>query len=293
MNLVRRLFFSTSPRISSSIRVERPPLPASGEREHLWPLLSLIAFIAFAATAPAFATEIPSSERRSDYELMGPQTRAIQDDDTANPGMLGALDGEAEWSRRDGAANKSCADCHGDARASMKGVAARYPAFSPALGRPIDLEARINMCRTDQQKATPLRFESKELVGLTAYLALQSRGMPIEVGKDERLKPFIAAGRALFNQRQGQINLSCAQCHDDNWGEKLAGAPIPQGHPNGYPVYRLEWQSLGSLQRRLRNCMFGMRAEPYAYGAPENVDLELYLMSRAQGLKMESPAVRP
>ena len=90
MNLVRRLFFSTSPRISSSIRVERPPLPASGEREHLWPLLSLIAFIAFAATAPAFATEIPSSERRSDYELMGPQTRAIQDDDTANPGMLGA-----------------------------------------------------------------------------------------------------------------------------------------------------------------------------------------------------------
>jgi len=297
MNLVRRLFFSTSPRISSSIRVEGSPhpdpLPASGEREHLWPLLSLIAFIAFAATAPAFATEIPSSERRSDYELMGPQTRAIQDDDTANPGMLGALDGEAQWSRRDGAANKSCADCHGDARASMKGVAARYPAFSPTLGRPIDLEARINMCRTDQQKATPLRFESKELVGLTAYLALQSRGMPIEVGKDERLKPFIATGRALFNQRQGQINLSCAQCHDDNWGEKLAGAPIPQGHPNGYPVYRLEWQSLGSLQRRLRNCMFGMRAEPYAYGAAENVDLELYLMSRAQGLKMESPAVRP
>jgi sulfur-oxidizing protein SoxA len=249
--------------------------------------------LALSIALPTFATEIPPSERHSDYDLMGPQTRAIQDDDTANPGMLGALDGEAEWNHRDGAANKSCADCHGDARASMKGVAARYPAFSPALGRPIDLEARINMCRTDQQKATRLRFESKELVGLTAYLALQSRGMPIEVGKDERLKPFIAAGRALFNQRQGQINLSCAQCHDDNWGEKLAGAPIPQGHPNGYPVYRLEWQSLGSLQRRLRNCMFGMRAEPYAYGAPENVDLELYLMSRAQGLKMESPAVRP
>jgi L-cysteine S-thiosulfotransferase len=91
----------------------------------------------------------------------------------------------------------------------------------------------------------------------------------------------------------GQINMSCAQCHDDNWGRKLAGAPVPQGHPNGYPVYRLEWQSLGSLQRRLRNCMSGMRAEPYPYGAPENVDLELYLMWRANGLKMEAPAVRP
>jgi L-cysteine S-thiosulfotransferase len=242
---------------------------------------------------PASATEIPPADRRSDYEIMGPQTRAMQDDDTANPGMLGVLDGEALWNRRDGAAAKSCADCHNDARSSMRGVAARYPAYSPALGRPIDLEARINQCRTDQQKATPLRFESKELLGLTAYLALQSRGMPIDVADDEHTKPFVAAGREIFNRRQGQINLSCAQCHDDNWGQKLAGAPIPQGHPNGYPVYRLEWQSLGSLQRRLRNCMSGMRAEPYAFGAPENVDLELYLMWRARGLKMEAPAVRP
>jgi sulfur-oxidizing protein SoxA len=245
------------------------------------------------AALPARATEIPPADRRSDYEFLGPQTRAMQDDDTANPGMLGVLDGEALWNRRAGAANKSCADCHNDARLSMKGVAARYPAYSPALGRPIDLEARINQCRTEQQNATPLKFESKELLGLTAYLALQSRGMPIDVAADERTQPFIAAGREIFNRRQGQINMSCAQCHDDNWGQKLAGAPVPQGHPNGYPVYRLEWQSLGSLQRRLRNCMSGMRAEPYAFGAPENVDLELYLMSRARGLKMEAPAVRP
>jgi L-cysteine S-thiosulfotransferase len=245
------------------------------------------------AALPARATEIPPADRRSDYEFLGPQTRAMQDDDTANPGMLGVLDGEALWNRRDGTVNKSCADCHNDARSSMKGVAARYPAYSPALGRPIDLEARINQCRTEQQNATPLKFESKELLGLTAYLALQSRGMPIDVAADERMRPFIAAGREIFNRRQGQINMSCAQCHDDNWGQKLAGAPVPQGHPNGYPVYRLEWQSLGSLQRRLRNCMSGMRAEPYAFGAPENVDLELYLMSRARGLKMEAPAVRP
>ena len=117
--------------------------------------------------------------------------------------------------------------------------------------------------------------------------------MPVDIADDARTQPFIAAGRALFNRRQGQINMSCAQCHDDNWGQKLAGAPVPQGHPNGYPVYRLEWQSLGSLQRRLRNCMSGMRAEPYAFGSPENVDLELYLMWRARGLKLEAPAVRP
>jgi sulfur-oxidizing protein SoxA len=288
MTLMPRARFS-----AWSQAVERPPLPARGKKERARRCGLVVAALMLAATLPAFATEIPPADRRSDYEFMGPQTRAMQDDDTANPGMLGVLDGEALWNRRDGEANKSCADCHNEARSSMKGVAARYPAYSPALGRPIDLEARINQCRTGQQKAKALAFESKELLGLTAYLALQSRGMPIDVAADANTQPFIAAGAEIFNRRQGQINMSCAQCHDDNWGQKLAGAPVPQGHPNGYPVYRLEWQSLGSLQRRLRNCMSGMRAEPYPFGAPENVALELYLMWRARGLKMEAPAVRP
>ena len=155
------------------------------------------------------------------------------------------------------------------------------------------MEERINICRTEQQRATPLPLESKELLALAAYIGQQSRGMPIEIEDDTRMRPFLQAGHDMFTGRQGQLNLSCAQCHDDNWGQKLAGAPIPQGHPNGYPVYRLEWQSLGSLQRRLRNCMSGMRAEPYDFGAPELVDLEYFLMWRARGLAMESPAVRP
>ena len=118
----------------------------------------------------AVAAEIPLAERKSGYDFMGRETRAMQDDDTTNPGMLWVLDGETLWSRKAGEANKSCADCHGDATTSMKGVAARYPAFSPARGRPINLEQRINMCRTDQQKAPPLAFESKDLLALAAYV---------------------------------------------------------------------------------------------------------------------------
>ena len=243
--------------------------------------------------ATAIAAEIPLTDRKSGYEFMGRETRAMQDDDTVNPAMLWVLDGEALWNRKEGSAAKSCADCHGDARTSMKGVAARYPAFNAARGRPVDLEQRINICRTEQQQSTPLPFESKELLALAAYVGRQSRGMPIEIAEDERTKPFLQAGRELFTQRQGQLNLSCAQCHDDNWGQKLAGAAIPQGHPTGYPLYRLEWQALGSLQRRLRNCLFGMRAVSYPFGAPEYTDLELYLMWRARGMPVETPAVRP
>jgi sulfur-oxidizing protein SoxA len=135
--------------------------------------------------------------------------------------------------------------------------------------------------------------ESRDLLALTAYVAMQSRGEPIAPPDDPRLQPFRDKGRALFTQRQGQLNLACTQCHDDNWGKHLAGNVIPQAHPIGYPLYRLEWQALGSLQRRLRNCMIGMRAEPYSYGAEEYVDMELYLKWRARGMKVETPAVRP
>jgi len=207
--------------------------------------------------------------------------------------MLSVLDGEALWRREEGPASRSCASCHGAAGQSMKGVAARYPAFNEGVGRPIDLEERINLCRREHQNAPPLAFESRELLALTAYVANQSRGMPIEIAEEDRMRPFLAAGEALFRQRQGQLNLSCAICHDDQWGRRLGGALIPQGHPTGYPLYRLEWQGLGSLQRRLRNCIFGLRAEPYPYGAPEYVELELYLMWRARGMKLETPAVRP
>ena len=102
-----------------------------------------------------------------------------------------------------------------------------------------------------------------------------------------------AQGQRLFTTRMGQLGLACADCHDANWGRHLAGSLIPQGHPVAYPVYRLEWQAVGSLQRRLRSCMAGVRAEPFADDSPEMVALEAYLMERAVGLPLEGPGVRP
>ena len=246
--------------------------------------LLLVLMLAGAARA-----EPPLEDRRSGYAFMRRETRAMQDDDATNPGMLWVLDGEALWKRKAGAADKACEDCHGVE--TMKGVAARYPAVR--AGRLLDLDQRINVCRVEQQKAPPLAHESRELLSLSAYLGRQSRGLPIDIDITDDNRPFLEAGRAAFQRRQGQLNLSCAQCHDDNWGKSLAGSQIQHAHPTGYPIYRLEWQNLGSLQRRLRNCMIGVRAEPYAYGAPEYVELEFYLMWRARGMKLETPAVRP
>ena len=216
--------------------------------------------------------EIPLSERKSGYEFMSRETRAMQDDAVTGPAVLTLLDGEALWGKL------GCAACH----TNMKGVAARYPAM--VGGKLTTLEQQV------RHRNPELAYESRELLALTAFVAKQSRGMPIEVSE---IKSHLEAGRAFFHKRQGQLNLACANCHDDNWGKKLAGTPIPQAHPTGYPIYRLEWQSVGSITRRFRNCLTGMRAELLPHGAPELVDLELYLMWRARGMKMEAPAVRP
>jgi L-cysteine S-thiosulfotransferase len=254
-------------------------------------IVVLLVVIGFAA--PLAATEIAPNERRSGYTFMAPDTQAIQDDDTSNPAMLWVLDGEALWKTKAGAADKACADCHDNARISMKGVAARYPALDKTLGRPVNLEQRINICRARHQDASPLTYESRELLALTAFVAEQSRGAAVAPATAPELESFVQKGRDFFMKRQGQLNLGCTNCHDDNWDKHLAGSAVTQAMATGYPLYRLEWQSLGSLQRRLRNCITGMRAQNYDYGAPELVELELYLMSRARGMPIETPAVRP
>jgi len=250
-------------------------------------LLPVIAASADQGQAPA------KDSRRSGFEFMGASTQAMQVNEALNPGMLWVKDGEALWGKAVGKSQLSCAACHGDAAVSMRGVAARYPSFDEGLKRPIGLSQRIKLCRVNKQQAEPLRAESQELLSLEAYIAYQSRGMPLAPPADARLKPFIASGLQRFQQRMGQLDLSCAQCHAERAGQRLGSSLIPQAHPTGYPVYRLEWQGVGSLQRRLRGCMSGVRAEPFAYDAQELAELELYLAVRAAGMKMEGVGVRP
>jgi L-cysteine S-thiosulfotransferase len=251
--------------------------------------------VLLAGSAPALAQSrtLVLEERKSGYEMMGPEAQAMQRDDTQNPGMLWVKHGEELWREPAGPDARSCASCHQDAATSMNGAAARYPAYDTTTAQPIDLAGRIRQCRTDRQKAPEFPRESRALLGLAAYVGQQSRGMPVAPPDDPRLVPFRQEGEALFSRRMGQLNLSCAGCHTDHWGQRLGGSTIPQGHANAYPIYRLEWQGLGSLQRRLRNCLTGVRAEPFAYGDPALINLELYLNARGAGLPVETPGVRP
>lgn len=251
-----------------------------------------VALVALAACGAAAQPAIGTEPRRSGFETMSPRLQAMQRDDMQNPGMLWVADGEALW-KRASPQGRACADCHGDPRTSLPGVAARHPAWEAAEGRPLNLAQRINRCRTRHQSMPPLDAESAELLGLETYLAHASREAPLQPDRASELAAWRERGRALYEQRFGQLNLSCALCHDALAGRRLAGSPIPQGHVNGYPTYRLEWQTLGSLRRRIRGCMSAVRAEPFAPDADDMLALEVYLAQRSAGLIVETPAVRP
>jgi len=250
-----------------------------------------VALLAFAAAAQAQQRAIPLDQVKSGSAFLGQDLLSLQNDDFANPGMLWVERGEKLWSEPAGKAKQSCASCHKDAKASMRGVAASYPKVD-AGGKVFNLEARINACRVDHQGAEPFKYESEELLAITAYVARQSKGMPIAANIDGPAKAHFEAGEAAYRLRRGQMNLSCAHCHEANWGKRLLSETLSQGQPNAYPAYRMEWQTMGSLERRLRACLSGIRAEMLPYGSPEYLDLELYLAWRAQGLPIETPGVR-
>lgn len=230
--------------------------------------------------------------RRSGYLYMGEATRALQDDDFLNPGFFAVDRGEELWSRVEGTEQKSCASCHDDAATSMRGVAARYPVHDEAQGGLVNLELRINQMRREHMGAAEYAYESPDLVALTAYVATQSRGMPLAVEIDGPAAPFFEAGRDYFFRRRGQLDLSCAQCHDDNAGSMLRGDLMSQGQVNGFPIYRLMWQSAASRHRMFAWCNWALRAEPSPLGSDEYLALELYVAWRGRGLPVEAPAVR-
>lgn len=256
-------------------------------------LRALAVIVALGAGAAAAQERVlPLSVLRSGITFAGANIRAMQADDAANPGMLWVEQGAKLWALPAGAKGESCATCHGDARMAMRGVAARYPAADPATGKVFDLEARIDDCRTRRQQAASMTRESDDLLSLTAFVAHQSRGLPLAVSIDGPARAAFDRARAFYFERHGQMNLACTQCHDQNWGKRLLAENVSQGHGNAFPVYRLEWQNLGSLQRRLRACLFGIRAAMPPAGAEILTDLELYLGWRAQGLPIEAPGVR-
>jgi L-cysteine S-thiosulfotransferase len=245
-----------------------------------------IAFVALCAVGnAAFAqaiAPIAPAQLRSGTTFQSQALRTQQSDDAQNPGMLWVEMGKNQF-------DADCQRCHADASE----LARKLPRTKSATSnRAENLDDAINACVEHKTRRTPLRAESEALLAFNAYLMHAARGTPRKLTPDLPATAAWRDGRATWFARQGKQDLSCALCHDAMWGKTLRNQTISQGHTTGYPTYRQEWQRVGSAERRMRACYFGMEATVPAIGTSTLRNLELYAAWRAGQLAIEAPAVR-
>ncbi|MFY0311720.1 sulfur oxidation c-type cytochrome SoxA [Leisingera sp. D0M16] len=243
------------------------------------------------AAAPAHVADV-LDEVMSGWHFRSDETQALQMDDFENPAMVFVDQAQEAWDTADGSEGKSCASCHGDVEESMAGVRAVYPKWNEAAGEVRTLNMQINDCRENQMGAEKWKYSGGKMAAMEALISVQSRGMPVNVAIDGPVQATWEKGKEMYYTRTGQLELSCANCHEDNYGNMIRADHLSQGQINGFPVYRLKNTKLNTAHARFKGCVRDTRAETYKPGSAEFVALELYVASRGNGLSVEAPSVR-
>jgi len=236
---------------------------------------------------------VQAFEPVSGYEFLSEETRAMQDDDFENPGMMAVDRGEYLFREHRTDEEFACLECHGpELEALDLDRVASYPLYDENLGGIVTLQDQMHFCWEMNMDRFPLDYDAPEMVDLEAFVRYQARGRLINVRTDGELAPLLERGEALYGTRYGQMDMSCRHCHVQHQGQMLRGQRLSQGQANGFPEYRLGKGRITSLQQRMRECFISFRAEPFEPGSEEFRLLELFIMSRGNGLKIEAPAVR-
>ena len=219
-------------------------------------------------------------------------TQAMEMDDFDNPAMVLVDQSMDAWNAVNGTEGKSCASCHGAPEDSMVGVKAVYPKWNEAAGEVRTLSMQIQDCQKNRMGAEPFKYNSPEMAGMEALISVQSRGLPVNVAIDGPVADTWAKGKEIYYTRFGQLELSCASCHEQNYGNYIRSDHLSQGQINGFPAYRLKDTALVTVHNRFKGCIRDTRGVPFDIGGPEFVALELYVASRGNGLSVEGPSIR-
>lgn len=220
------------------------------------------------------------------------ETRTMQMDDFSNPAMVFVDKGVDLWNAVDGSEGKSCASCHEDI-AGMKAARASMPKMNPAGDDLWSMENFVNDCRTTRMGAEEWKWSGDNMLNLTAAISMAGRGEIVNPAIDGAAADWWQQGKDIYYSRYGQLELSCASCHETNYGNMIRADHLSQGQLSGFPVYRLKDAGLVSVHQRFKGCVRDTRAETFAEGSAEFRALELYVASRGAGLSVEGVGVRP
>lgn len=188
---------------------------------------------------------------------------------------------------------KSYADCF---KNGGIGIRQNYPYFDKKAGKVITLELAINNCRVANGEK-PYPYKKGKIAAIAAYMAHTSRGkkFDIKVPDDPKARAAFRAGQKFFYARRGQLNFSCASCHELHAGDHLRSQVLAPalGILASFPIYRSKWGALGTIDRRFIGCNKKVRSKPFKAQSETYRDLEYFLTYMSNGLPVAGPGARP
>jgi sulfur-oxidizing protein SoxA len=246
-----------------------------------------------------FVTSAPAPDHLKDametiysgWHYREAETRDLQRDDFDNPAMVFVDRGIDSWNKAQGTNGESCAGCH-EGPESMKGLRAVTPRVDAETGKLMTVENYVNECVTDRMGLEAWGMTGDKMKDMLSLISMQSRGEIVNVAIDGAAAPFWQAGKDIYYTRFGQLEMSCANCHEDNQGLMIRADHLSQGQINGFPVYRLKDAGMLTPQQRFVGCVRDTRAETFKPDSDEFKALELYVASRGNGLSVEGVSVR-
>src|SRR5689334_13187306 len=248
----------------------------------------MVAFLKTLKSPTAFKTELDNPEKRP-----APVEKRENLDPIENPGMW-AVDKAQELWKQKGAAGAACATCHSDPAASFKTWAASMPKWEPRLNKVLGVEEFV----TRHAKATTganWLMETDDNLAMSVYLRFLANGTPIKLDTTSaEAKSAIERGKELSQRKVGQLNMACTDCHGKVANHWIRGQWLgePKGQYDHFPTWRTSLLKVWDIRQRFQWCQVNIRADELPPDAKEYGDLELYLASQNEGLKLSVPGIR-
>ena len=250
-------------------------------------IADMVAFLKTLKSPAVFKTELDDPNKRP-----APVEKRENLDALENPGMWAVEKAQALW-KANGPAGNSCGGCHSDP-AAFKTWAASMPKWEPRLDKVLGVEEFVTRhARTTTGADWPMETDNNR--AMSVYLHYLANGTPIAVDTEgAETKAAIARGKALSERKVGELNFACTDCHGKSANHWVRGQWLgePKGQYDHFPTWRTSLLAIWDIRQRFQWCQVNIRADELPPDAKEYGDLEMYLASQNQGLKLSVPGIR-
>jgi sulfur-oxidizing protein SoxA len=236
---------------------------------------------------------------RSDVD--NPEKRPVPKEDRdnldamVNPGMWAVDKGKELWAAK-GPSGGACVACHANPEALFKTWAASMPKFEPRLKQVLGVEEFVfRHAKATTGHSWPM--QSEQNLAMAIYLRHLANGAEIKVDTTSPgAKEAAERGEKLMGTKIGQLNFACYDCHTPAKGalKWIRGQWLGEskGQIPHFPTWRTSRLEIWDLRKRFQWCGVAIRANELPPDAPQYNDLELYLTSLNNGLKLNVPGIR-